>query len=176
LLNAGDVAGEGSAHYNISNAFEDSGDIKGAIEHMQQAHACYVRCFGAEHSEAVDAQERVEQLEEEEEEEGEGVFSCRCELVVFRTEHADYGCGGCGMSVPQGTTLHGCRECDFDLCSPCAENRQRRQERESSSEDGEASGSGSGSIGGSDSGIVSSSRWRWGRLYPGRRRGSGCDD
>ena len=62
-MNAGAVACEGSAHYNMSNAFEDSGDIKGAIEHMQQAYACYVRCFGAEHSEAVDAQEQVERLE-----------------------------------------------------------------------------------------------------------------
>jgi hypothetical protein len=36
--------------------------MKGAIEHMQQAHTCYVRCFGVEHSEAVDAQEQVERL------------------------------------------------------------------------------------------------------------------
>jgi hypothetical protein len=71
-VNAGDVVGEGNAHYNISKAFEDSGGIKGAIEHMQQAHACYVRCFGAEHSEAVDAQEQVDRLEEGGEEEGEG--------------------------------------------------------------------------------------------------------
>ena len=62
-MNAGAVASEGNAHYNMSNAFEDSGGMKGAIEHMQQAHACYVRCFGAEHSEAVDAQEQVERLE-----------------------------------------------------------------------------------------------------------------
>jgi hypothetical protein len=63
LLNAGDVVGEGNAHYNISNAFIASGDMKGAIEHMQQAHACFVRCLGAEYSEAVDAQEQVERLE-----------------------------------------------------------------------------------------------------------------
>ena len=63
MLNAGDVVGKGNAHYNISNAFHASGDMTGAIEHMQQAYACYVRCFGAEHSEAVDAQERVERLE-----------------------------------------------------------------------------------------------------------------
>ena len=62
-MNAGDVVGEGNAHYNISNAFKASGDMKGAIEHMQQAHACYVRCFGAEHSEAVVAQKQVERLE-----------------------------------------------------------------------------------------------------------------
>ena len=55
-MNAGDVVGEGNAHYNISNASKASGGMKGAIEHMQQAHACYARCFGAEHSEAVDAQ------------------------------------------------------------------------------------------------------------------------
>ena len=60
----GDVVGEGNAHYNISCCLHrPEGDMKGAIEHMQQAYACYVRCFGAEHSEAVDAQERVERLE-----------------------------------------------------------------------------------------------------------------
>jgi hypothetical protein len=56
------VVGEGNTHYNISLACKNSGDIKVAIEHMQQAHACYVQCFGAEHSEAVDAQEQVERL------------------------------------------------------------------------------------------------------------------
>ena len=63
MLNAGDVVGEGNTHYNISCAFQASGDMEGAIEHMQQAHACFVRCFGAEHSEAVDAQEEVDRLE-----------------------------------------------------------------------------------------------------------------
>ena len=62
IFNAGDLVGEGNARYNISSAYENSGDIKAAIEHMQQAHACYVKCFGAEHSEAVDAQEKVERL------------------------------------------------------------------------------------------------------------------
>jgi hypothetical protein len=62
FFNAGDVVGEGNGHYNISGACENSGDIKGAIEHMQQAHTCYVKCFGAEHSEAVDAQEEAERL------------------------------------------------------------------------------------------------------------------
>jgi hypothetical protein len=59
---SGDVVWEGNAHYNISCAYQNSGDVKGAIEPMQQAHACYVKCFGAEHSEAVDAQEAVERL------------------------------------------------------------------------------------------------------------------
>jgi tetratricopeptide (TPR) repeat protein len=62
FFNAGDVVGEGNAHNNISLSCKNSGDIKAAIEHMQQAHACYVQCFGAEHSEAVDAQERLERL------------------------------------------------------------------------------------------------------------------
>jgi hypothetical protein len=61
-VNSGNVVGEGNAHYNTSNAFKAPGGMKGAIEHMQQAHTCYVRCFGAEHSEAVDAQEQVERL------------------------------------------------------------------------------------------------------------------
>jgi hypothetical protein len=56
------VVDEGNTHYNISCAYQNSGDIKVAIEHMQQAHACYVKCFGAEHSEAVVAQEQVERL------------------------------------------------------------------------------------------------------------------
>ena len=62
-LFAGDVRGEGNAHYNISNAFEATGDLTSAIQHMQLAKACYVRCFGAGHSEVIDAQQQVERLQ-----------------------------------------------------------------------------------------------------------------
>jgi tetratricopeptide (TPR) repeat protein len=58
-----DTKGQASAHYNISSACEDADDIDSAIEHMQQAYACYVECFGADHDEAVDAQEEVERLQ-----------------------------------------------------------------------------------------------------------------
>jgi hypothetical protein len=62
----------------MSEVSEEIGEIKRAIDHMQQAHACFVRCFGAEHSEAVDAQEQVERLggvESEEERGSEGESS-----------------------------------------------------------------------------------------------------
>jgi tetratricopeptide (TPR) repeat protein len=144
----GHISRAGVAHYNISNASEEKGDTKCAIYHMQGAHACYLSSFGAEHSDTVDAHEQLDRLGGVEEEQSStrsrsrwwrrrrrvdrlgGVEKiergpCRCDLVVFQTEDIGYGCDGCGMSAPQGTTLHGCRECDFDLCSPCAENRQQ---------------------------------------------------
>ena len=57
---AGGVHGEGNAHYNVSNAFGATGDLTSAVEHMQLAKACYVRCFGADHSEVIDAQQLSE--------------------------------------------------------------------------------------------------------------------
>lgn len=40
-------------------------------------------------------------------------------LTRFTTESAGYGCDSCGGRLPKGSTLHGCRECDFDLCDNC---------------------------------------------------------
>jgi hypothetical protein len=111
----GDNVGEGNDHYNISRAYEGGDDLEHAIEHMQQAHACYVSCFGADHEAAVGAQEQVERLQR---------GPCRCELAAFETEHDGFYCSGCGTSVPEGTMLHGCRTCDFDLCASCFAQRQ----------------------------------------------------
>ena len=60
---AGDVRGEDNAHYNISNAFKRTDDLKSAVEHMKLAKACYVRCFGADHPEVIDAQQQVDRLQ-----------------------------------------------------------------------------------------------------------------
>ena len=45
-------------------------------------------------------------------------------LEEFRAKHAGYGCDGCQVSgFAAGTTLHGCRRCDFDICEACTETR-----------------------------------------------------
>ena len=59
----GDVRGEGNAHCNISCAYENMGDLTSAVNHMQLAKGRYISCFGAEHSEVIDAQEQVERLQ-----------------------------------------------------------------------------------------------------------------
>jgi hypothetical protein len=40
-------------------------------------------------------------------------------LLQFQAEHDNYTCDGCHQHTPFGTTLRGCRTCDFDLCSYC---------------------------------------------------------
>jgi hypothetical protein len=109
-----DLEEQAVAHYSLSRAFESSDDLESAIEHMQQAHACYVECFDAEHEDAEDAQEQVERLQR---------GPCQCELESFQTDHADFGCDGCHTSISQGVTMHGCRTCDFDLCESCFADR-----------------------------------------------------
>jgi hypothetical protein len=113
------ISGGGIVCYNIARAYEEQQDQASALGYIKRAHEALQSCYGAgdhPHS-TIAAQRQVEALHRLEN-------PCRCELAVFRTEHVGYGCDGCGMRAPQGTTLHGCRECDFDLCSPCAENRQ----------------------------------------------------
>jgi hypothetical protein len=41
-------------------------------------------------------------------------------LVLYATPTKGYGCDGCGSKFPQGTSLHGCRACNYDLCGSCA--------------------------------------------------------
>ena len=40
-------------------------------------------------------------------------------LKAFQTSHDSFECDGCKERVVAGTTLHGCRLCDYDLCSSC---------------------------------------------------------
>jgi hypothetical protein len=40
-------------------------------------------------------------------------------LVQFQTTHGKFYCDDCKAKVKQGTTLFGCRQCDYDLCEVC---------------------------------------------------------
>jgi hypothetical protein len=40
-------------------------------------------------------------------------------LVQFQTTHGKFYCDDCKAKVKQGTTLFGCRKCDYDLCEVC---------------------------------------------------------
>jgi hypothetical protein len=43
-------------------------------------------------------------------------------LQRFSAEHSHYSCDACRERVPEGSTLCGCRECDFDLCASCEQH------------------------------------------------------
>jgi len=102
----------------------------------------------SEEDEENDDEEEVEDEEEGEEEEGEkasrnGVGgTCHPKLVLklgvqqekmgsvcpkghplqpFLTPNPSYSCDapGCGRKFPQGSSLHGCRDCNFDYCTLC---------------------------------------------------------
>eukprot|EP00961_Rhodomonas_salina_P221724 2998037-Rhodomonas_salina.1 len=49
--------------------------------------------------------------------------SCPHDLHQFMTPSPTFQCDACGLSLPQGAVLHGCRLCDFDLCSRCLSGR-----------------------------------------------------
>jgi len=40
-------------------------------------------------------------------------------LKSFETDEDGYSCSKCENEFPEGSTLHGCRICDFDACSVC---------------------------------------------------------
>jgi len=40
-------------------------------------------------------------------------------LIAFQTSHDGFGCDECEKRVTSGTTLYGCRSCDFDMCGDC---------------------------------------------------------
>ena len=42
-------------------------------------------------------------------------------LAAFGTPFEGYSCNSCHSTFPEGATMHGCRECDFDLCGACFE-------------------------------------------------------
>lgn len=41
------------------------------------------------------------------------------DLNPFPTEEDDWSCSICEKDFPEGTTLYGCRTCDFDVCGEC---------------------------------------------------------
>lgn len=43
-------------------------------------------------------------------------------LKRFKTSHDSFWCDACGNKFRKGTTMNGCRECDFDLCTSCFKN------------------------------------------------------
>jgi PTH2 family peptidyl-tRNA hydrolase len=40
-------------------------------------------------------------------------------LTLFQTPHKGFCCDNCGNTVKKGANMHGCRKCDFDLCTAC---------------------------------------------------------
>merc|ERR1719326_415049 len=40
-------------------------------------------------------------------------------LVPFETHHNGFWCDVCKVKVPKGTTMYGCRKCDYDMCNTC---------------------------------------------------------
>ena len=40
-------------------------------------------------------------------------------LTPFLTPEAGYGCSVCNAVVSKNASMHGCRECDYDLCDSC---------------------------------------------------------
>jgi len=41
-------------------------------------------------------------------------------LEKFATDEDGYECNECGRCFRRGTTLHGCRRCEYDVCNSCA--------------------------------------------------------
>merc|ERR1712070_165420 len=46
----------------------------------------------------------------------------RHRLRQFTTVDDDWSCSFCSRDFPEGTTLHGCRVCDYDLCPACLQD------------------------------------------------------
>lgn len=55
------------------------------------------------------------------------VFKCPAghNMQGFVTDEDGWSCSKCGSEFLQGTTLHGCRECDIDWCKRCAKKTTR---------------------------------------------------
>lgn len=43
-------------------------------------------------------------------------------LKSFKTLTDSFECNECGNKLGKGTTMNGCRKCDFDLCTDCSKN------------------------------------------------------
>lgn len=44
--------------------------------------------------------------------------------VLFITRHSSFRCDLCGDGVDRGRPMHGCRECDWDVCESCTDKAQ----------------------------------------------------
>ena len=40
-------------------------------------------------------------------------------LTAFEVSNLGFGCDGCCKQLPIGSTMHGCRSCDYDVCGDC---------------------------------------------------------
>ena len=49
-------------------------------------------------------------------------------LEVMQTDEDDYFCNECDQPFPAGTTLHGCSECDWDICQACLASSETMME------------------------------------------------
>jgi tetratricopeptide (TPR) repeat protein len=46
-------------------------------------------------------------------------MNCTHPLVAFDTSHGGFSCDDCSADLLIGVTMHGCRECNYDLCGSC---------------------------------------------------------
>jgi hypothetical protein len=46
-------------------------------------------------------------------------MNCTHPLVAFYTSPGGFSCDDCSADVLIGVTMHGCRECNYDLCGSC---------------------------------------------------------
>ena len=54
----------GDAHFNVAMRMEAKGDMDAALHHLRAAARTYEQCYGVEHAETLDAQERIARLAE----------------------------------------------------------------------------------------------------------------
>lgn len=52
--------------------------------------------------------------------------SLKLDSVQENTRHV---CDLCSKGQPVGTLMHGCRQCDWDMCDPCAHDRSQKEKR-----------------------------------------------
>ena len=52
-------------------------------------------------------------------------ISCGHDLAEFITEEDAFFCNDCRTTMPSGTQMAGCRQCDYDLCMTCTSTRRR---------------------------------------------------
>ena len=62
IFSAGDAMGEGDAHFNISMAYEQVGDVANALKHMEQAYTVHAKVLGAGHAYVLEAKQEVQRL------------------------------------------------------------------------------------------------------------------
>eukprot|EP00931_Biecheleriopsis_adriatica_P093565 TRINITY_DN6729_c0_g2_i3.p1 TRINITY_DN6729_c0_g2~~TRINITY_DN6729_c0_g2_i3.p1 ORF type:complete len:837 (-),score=172.01 TRINITY_DN6729_c0_g2_i3:70-2580(-) len=65
-------------------------------------------------------------------------------LKSFATQEKGYQCDGCSSKLEKGATMYGCRKCNFDLCSRCANSsvateRPRKRQRTAARSSADAS-------------------------------------